>query len=392
MRELSLEGNQLADIAREVLARGGLFHFRARGSSMCPFLRGGDVLTVEPADHAALCRGDVVLYGEPGGRTCAHRVVDSVQCGERKRLLVRGDAHRGKTQLVSAEEVLGRVAVKGREKERVHLNSHRQRSLALWWSRCSPLGPLLLACASRTRRIGSRLLARLQGIRPYRAAARLLLGRRVIFRHAIEADAGGLAVLYGASISALSSLIPEAGEGLIRDREEDGAVIVAAKGAKVVGAASIHPYRDDQERCPGWWITGMTVRVLWRGAAIGKRLTREALRVAAARGARSVHLDVSPRNSAAHGLYRKVGFRHDETLSSGRERTVMSIFLEQGEGGPAPHKCLLSGQMYNLSLTRRARNFHKGRHACTQFDPSGPFRLTRFPQQKELTVLRDCGK
>jgi hypothetical protein len=43
---------------------------RARGDSMLPFLRHGDVLHVRPLPAAAVCVGDVICYAPaPGGST-----------------------------------------------------------------------------------------------------------------------------------------------------------------------------------------------------------------------------------------------------------------------------------------------------------------------------------
>ena len=45
---LSLSGEALIELMRAVLARGLPFRFAARGFSMAPFIRDGDVISVSP--------------------------------------------------------------------------------------------------------------------------------------------------------------------------------------------------------------------------------------------------------------------------------------------------------------------------------------------------------
>ncbi len=84
----SLSGSALAEVAREVLARGRSFRFLAPGTSMSPFIRDGDVVTLVPFDAAACAPGDVVAFVQPeSGRLVVHRVV--AVAGDRCR--IQGD-------------------------------------------------------------------------------------------------------------------------------------------------------------------------------------------------------------------------------------------------------------------------------------------------------------
>ena len=62
-------------LAAEILAEGRALRFKARGGSMYPFVRDGDVVHVKPVEGSAVGVGDVVLcrYGE--NRLVAHRVI-----------------------------------------------------------------------------------------------------------------------------------------------------------------------------------------------------------------------------------------------------------------------------------------------------------------------------
>jgi ribosomal protein S18 acetylase RimI-like enzyme len=61
------------------------------------------------------------------------------------------------------------------------------------------------------------------------------------------------------------------------------------------------------------WIEDVVVDSTARGKGVGEALSREALRIAAARGARTVELTSRPAREAANRLYRRLGFQIRET-------------------------------------------------------------------------------
>ena len=76
------------DLAIQSLRAGNPLRVRARGGSMLPFLRDGDVLLVRPVGGIGVRIGDVLCYEPPSGGLCLHRVVAR---GERG-FVTRGDA------------------------------------------------------------------------------------------------------------------------------------------------------------------------------------------------------------------------------------------------------------------------------------------------------------
>jgi hypothetical protein len=162
MRALSLNGADLAELSAGVLGRGGAFRFRARGTSMVPFLRDGDMLTVEPVEATALRLGDVVLYRVAREQLAAHRLVARRADGEGVVWVARGDAATGPGELVRAERVLGRVVRVQRGKRTLDLERGGWRTAARLWVATAPLGPWLLGAGSRGKRLGVRFLHRLQ--------------------------------------------------------------------------------------------------------------------------------------------------------------------------------------------------------------------------------------
>lgn len=74
--ERVLSGTALAEMLREVLAKGVPFRFKARGFSMSPFIKDGDVLTVSPLTKTPPALGSVVAYLDPHARQLVvHRII-----------------------------------------------------------------------------------------------------------------------------------------------------------------------------------------------------------------------------------------------------------------------------------------------------------------------------
>lgn len=138
--ELSLSGPALAELLRAVLDKGMPFRFRAKGFSMSPFVKDGDVITVSPLSGASPRLGDVVpCIGPETGKLFVHRVV-----GKRGDFcIIRGDNTPEADGLVSKANVLGRVTRVERDGKRVFLGLGPERLLIALLTRRGLLLPLL---------------------------------------------------------------------------------------------------------------------------------------------------------------------------------------------------------------------------------------------------------
>jgi len=109
---LSLSGPALQEFLGAVLVKGVPFRFMARGSSMYPFLKDGDVITVEPfrapeGGRLDLVTGDIVAFCHPGtGRLVVHRVI-ARRLGA---VTVRGDNCTAPDGDIEEGALLGRVS------------------------------------------------------------------------------------------------------------------------------------------------------------------------------------------------------------------------------------------------------------------------------------------
>ena len=74
--EIPFTGQALAELMQAVLDRGRPFRFRARGWSMAPFIRDGDVIMVAPLDQKLPALGAVVAFIRPNaGNLVVHRII-----------------------------------------------------------------------------------------------------------------------------------------------------------------------------------------------------------------------------------------------------------------------------------------------------------------------------
>lgn len=92
------------ELCSTLLEQGMSVQFEARGVSMSPTIRSGDMVQVEPLEPHELHRGDIVL-GQDTGRFILHRVMgrDERMCS------TRGDSSREADRSIAVSEVVGRV-------------------------------------------------------------------------------------------------------------------------------------------------------------------------------------------------------------------------------------------------------------------------------------------
>lgn len=149
-QELPLSGQALLELMRAVLARDKPFRFCARGWSMAPFIRDGDVITVAPLQPALPDVGEVVAFVRPGeGKLVVHRVV----ARHAKTVLIQGDNGLEYIDgLIPQENLLGRVALIERDGRPIRLGLGLERYVIAWLSRTRLLVPLQLRLASWLKR------------------------------------------------------------------------------------------------------------------------------------------------------------------------------------------------------------------------------------------------
>lgn len=136
---MTLAGPEFSELAAEILQNGHALRFQARGGSMVPFIKDGDVVEVQPVEAATIRRGDVVLCRDGSGRVLVHRVVGVNREAGRAALVIQGDALARPDGRIPPGDVLGQVVAVERGGKRFELNGGRWRMAGQLWTRLWPL-------------------------------------------------------------------------------------------------------------------------------------------------------------------------------------------------------------------------------------------------------------
>lgn len=151
MRKVKIRCNDFIELSSDILRRGGSFIFKAHGSSMVPFIRDGDMLTVIPVEFSDLRVGDVALYRSEQNRAIVHRIMNKSVKDGRPMVMTRGDSSNYDDGWVRSEQLLGRVVSAQRgQKVRILGKGFRSR-MARFWIMVHPIGPLLIGVILRIR-------------------------------------------------------------------------------------------------------------------------------------------------------------------------------------------------------------------------------------------------
>ena len=137
---MSLTGPVFIELLQATLAKGVPFAFRARGSSMHPFIRDGDVITVSPLGEDSPSLGDVVVFVR---REIEKLVVHRVIRIKGNSYFTKGDGTTGVDSLVPTVNVLGLVTRAERERKRVFIGLGPERFLIALLTRKGLTVPLV---------------------------------------------------------------------------------------------------------------------------------------------------------------------------------------------------------------------------------------------------------
>ncbi|MDT8381833.1 MAG: S24/S26 family peptidase [Brevefilum sp.] len=100
----------VCDLTRDLLRMGKSVRFQARGMSMKPLVRDGDILLIEPLGQRLPRLGDVVLCQTAKGRVLAHRVIGRQGKPGVYTYLIQGDRAAHSDGWMELEQIWGRVS------------------------------------------------------------------------------------------------------------------------------------------------------------------------------------------------------------------------------------------------------------------------------------------
>lgn len=129
----------------EGLRQGHTMRLRPLGSSMVPFLRAGDIVTIAPSQRCRL--GDIILYRRDDC-TVMHRVVMKFA----DRIITKGDALRQIDPLVLPQDICGRAVAYERHGKKHALDSLGPKFLGMAFSLTVAQVPGLLGLLGAMKR------------------------------------------------------------------------------------------------------------------------------------------------------------------------------------------------------------------------------------------------
>ncbi len=135
---LNLKREDFASIARGVLSRGRALRFKAKGGSMSPFIRNGDVVEVVPS-KGKINLGDVVFYCSSYGNPVVHRVIQR----NKESIITKGDSVPSSDEPILSEQVLGRVVAVEKNGWCIRLDRPMVRLLNILLALISPFSFLI---------------------------------------------------------------------------------------------------------------------------------------------------------------------------------------------------------------------------------------------------------
>lgn len=113
-------------LRKEAILNGHSVKTIASGTSMFPFLRKGDLLTIEPVLMDEIKRGDVVVF-ESEEKWIAHRVIKIHSNDGLTEFTTRGDARVSNDPPVRKENYIGIVSYLERNNTFISLTSFRKK-------------------------------------------------------------------------------------------------------------------------------------------------------------------------------------------------------------------------------------------------------------------------
>src|SRR5512135_2144272 len=251
-----------SEISPQLLEEGRRVRFQATGGSMRPFIRGGDMVTVEGADISAARIGDVVFCRHRGGFQ-VHRVIRRFKKDAFPVLIVKGDALPGCGEIVFSEDFLGRVTLVERAGRRWKLDSFlgaAANGAALFFSYVVFLThPFLLFLRRSVRYFARGIVLNLQKAAWYRKGVRPWVIRGILIDRLREDDLYALACFYEYDRYPNFLELTAALRKDIVALDAESHYIVAKREHRITGSVWVGPLFEESPDQDVWWVTGLLV-------------------------------------------------------------------------------------------------------------------------------------
>ncbi len=152
-KELSLSNAALTKLIQDAITKEASFRFQAKGFSMLPFIRDGDVITIAPLSCSFMAFGDSVAFIHPKtGNLVIHRIISR----HGNSYMIKGDNIFKPDGLITREDILGYVASVERNGKKALFGLGPERFLIALLSRVNVF--CFLLSAHRVMRLATRNL------------------------------------------------------------------------------------------------------------------------------------------------------------------------------------------------------------------------------------------
>lgn len=143
--EVICRNADFVELSSEILGKGNCLRFCAKGCSMYPFIRNGDVIRVKKTS-SNINIGDIIFYRTSSGSMVVHRVVRKYGDINEAMLLTKGDACLDFDEPIHKNNIIGKVTAIERGKVTFKLENKIFRLINFIIAICSILDRYLKKC------------------------------------------------------------------------------------------------------------------------------------------------------------------------------------------------------------------------------------------------------
>jgi hypothetical protein len=131
-QEFSLSGAATIELIQATFAKDALFRFKVKGSSMCPFIKDEDIVTLSPFWLSAPGLGKPVACVSP---VCKKLLIHRIVAQKGDHYLIKGDNCREPDCLMDKEDILGCVVGIERKNKAVFFSLGPERVIIAFLSK-----------------------------------------------------------------------------------------------------------------------------------------------------------------------------------------------------------------------------------------------------------------
>ncbi len=126
-----LISHQAIHLISKVMKKHECIDLPAKGTSMFPFIREGDVCTFITCSPMTLEKGDIVLFHTVHGQLVTHRFYYRKRIGQSDYFMFKGDSNLGFDEPITEEQVIGKLIYIKKNGRRISANSW----ISVLWSK-----------------------------------------------------------------------------------------------------------------------------------------------------------------------------------------------------------------------------------------------------------------